>query len=195
MKWHITLLFQIKFFLFCAYFWLKLSMKFHSKDTSLRSMTHKTSIPNLDSTILCLFLAEIGMKFHLEVTSLRNMTHNTSIPNQIFSICCLFLAEISMKFHSKDTSLRSMTHKTSIPNLDSTIFCLFLAEIGMKFHLEETSLRIWHITILFQIKSFRFSAYFWLKLVWNFIEMIPPWGIWCVTLQFEIIISWIFAYC
>ena len=95
-----------------AYCYLKLSMRFHSNDTSLRNMTHNTSIPNQNFSILCIFLAEVSMKFHSEDTSLGNMTHNTSIPNINFSILCLFLAEISLKFHSKDTSLRNMNHFT-----------------------------------------------------------------------------------
>ena len=80
--WHVTLQFQIKFFQFCAYFLAKISMKFHSKSTSLRNMTHNTSITNLNSTILSLFLAEISMKSHSKDTSLRNMTYNTWIWNQ-----------------------------------------------------------------------------------------------------------------
>ena len=59
-------------------------MKFYSKDTSLRDMTHNTSIPNQNFSILCLFLAEISMKCYSKDSSLRNMTHNTSIQNQNF---------------------------------------------------------------------------------------------------------------
>ena len=45
---------------------------------------------------------------------------------------------------------------------------------------------IWHITLQFKIKIFQFCAYFWLKLVWNFIQKIPPWEIWHKLLQFKI---------
>ena len=78
-----------------------MSMKFHSNDTSLRNMTHNTSIQNQNFSILCLILAEISMKFHSKNTSLRNITHNTSSQNQHFSILCFFLAKLRMKFHSK----------------------------------------------------------------------------------------------
>ena len=50
-------------------------MKFHSEDTSLRDMTHNTSIPNQIFSILCLCLAQISMKFHWEDTALRKKTH------------------------------------------------------------------------------------------------------------------------
>ena len=81
--WLVTLEFRNKkFFEFCAFFLAEISMKFHSKSTSLRNMTHNTSITNINSTILCLFLAEISMKSHSKDTSLRNMTYNTSIWNQ-----------------------------------------------------------------------------------------------------------------
>ena len=104
-------------------------MKFYSKDTSLRNMTHNTSIPNLNSTILCLFLAEISMKFHSKSTSLRNMTCNSSIQNHDFMKFCLFLLKLSMTFHSKDTSLRIMVQTTSIPHHNLSIWCLFWPEI------------------------------------------------------------------
>ena len=114
------------------------------------------------------------MKFHLNDTSLRNMTHTTSIQNKNFSVLCSFLAEISMNFHSKDTSLRNMTCNSSIPNHNSSIqshnFMNFLLIVS------------WN----------------W---VWNFIQRIPPWDIWRVTLQFKIIslqfkikISWIYCW-
>ena len=45
-------------------------------------MTHNSSIPNQNLSILWLFLPELSMKFHSEDTSLRNMTHSTSIQNQ-----------------------------------------------------------------------------------------------------------------
>ena len=83
------------------------------------------------------------------------MTHNTWIANQNLSILCLFLAEISMKFHSKDTSLRNMTCNCSIQNHNFHEFLLIVS---------------WN----------------W---VWNFIQMIPPWEIWHITLQFQIKIS------
>ena len=57
-------------------------------------MTHNTSIPNQNFSILWLFLAEISMKFHSDDTSLRNMTHNTSIPNKIFQFCAYFLLKL-----------------------------------------------------------------------------------------------------
>ena len=41
---------------------------------------------------------------------------------------------------------------------------------------------------------FSILCFFWLKLVWNFIQRIPPWDIWLVTFQFKIIISWVCAY-
>ena len=65
-------------------------MKCHSNDTYLRSMTHNTSIPNQNFSILRLFLAEISMKFYSKDTSLRNMTHNTSIANENCSFCAYF---------------------------------------------------------------------------------------------------------
>ena len=61
-------------------------MKFHSNDTSLRNMTHNTSIPTENFSILCSFLAEISMNFHSKDTSLGNMTCNSSIPNHNSSI-------------------------------------------------------------------------------------------------------------
>ena len=85
---------KIRISRFCVYCELKLCMNFHSKDTSLRNMTHNTSIPNLNSTILCIFLAEISMKFSSKDTSLRNITHTISFPNQNFKILCLFWAEV-----------------------------------------------------------------------------------------------------
>ena len=89
-------------------------MKFHSKRTFLRSMTHNTSIQNQYFTILCLLLAEISMKFYSKGTSLRNMTHNTSIQNLNSTNLCIFVSEISMKIHSKSTSLRYMTHNNKL---------------------------------------------------------------------------------
>ena len=59
-------------------------MKFDFKDTTLKNMTHNTSIQNQHFSILCLILAEISMRFHSKNNSLRNMTHNTSIQNQYF---------------------------------------------------------------------------------------------------------------
>ena len=109
-----------------------------------------------------------------------------AIPSQILSILCLFLAEISIKFRSKKTLLRNKTHNTSIPN---PIFSKFLAEkyqiLFKRYLLEKYAIP----------NQNQFCAYFWLKLVWNFIQRIPPWDIWLVTLQFKIIISWVFAYC
>ena len=138
-KWHITLLFQIKFFLFCAYFWLKLSMKFHSKDTSLKNMTHNTSIPNQNFTNLCLLSAEISMKFHSKIPpwEIRLVTLQFNITFHEF---LLIMLKLSMKFHSKDTSLRDMKHNTSIPNQIFSILCLFFAEIRMKFQWKKTLL-------------------------------------------------------
>ena len=124
------------------------------------------------------------------------MTHNTSIPNQNFSILCLLLAEISMKFYSKDTSLRNMMCNSSIQNPKIFMnFCLLLVEIEYEIFIQMIPpWEIWHITLLFQIKIFQFCAYFWLKLVWNFIQKIPPWEIWHITLLFQIKIFEICAY-
>ena len=63
-------------------------MKFYSKDTSFRDMTHNTSIQNQHFSILCLFLAELRMKFHFKDTALKNMTQTTLIPNQNFRNLC-----------------------------------------------------------------------------------------------------------
>ena len=99
-----------------------------------------------------------------------------------------------MIYYLKDTLLRNMTHNTSIQNQNFSILCLILAEIGMRFHSKNNSLRIWHITLLFQIKISKVCAYFWLKLAWNFIQRIPPWEIWHITLLFKIKIFQICAY-
>ena len=158
-------------------------------------MTHNTSIPNQNFSILCLFLAEISIKYHLEDTSLKNMTHNTYIPNQNFSILCLFLAEISMKYHLEDTSLSNMTHNTYIPNQTFSILCLFLAENSMKFHSMDTSLRhMTQNTSFSKSKSHEFLLIISWNWVWNFIQMIHPWEIWHIKLLFQIKISQFCAY-
>ena len=99
-----------------------------------------------------------------------------------------------MNFKSKDTSLRNMTHNTSIPNQIFSILCFFLAEISMKFHSKKTLLRNKTHNISIPDQIFSICADFWLKLVWTFIQKIPPWEICYITLLFKMIISWIFAY-
>ena len=86
--WHITVLFKIKIFSILCLIFGEISMKFHSKNTSLRNMTHNTSIQNQHLSILCLFLAEIRMKFHIKDNALKNMTQTTLIPNQNFRNLC-----------------------------------------------------------------------------------------------------------
>ena len=63
---------------------VEIEYEISSNDTSLRNMTHNTSIQNQNFSILCLILAEISMRFHSKNNSLRNKTHNTSIQNQNF---------------------------------------------------------------------------------------------------------------
>ena len=78
-----------------------MSTKFHSNDTSLRNMTHNTSIQNQNFSILCLILAEISMRFHSKNNSLRNKTHNTSIQDQNFTNLFLLLPEIEYEISFK----------------------------------------------------------------------------------------------
>ena len=122
--WHIALQFQLNNCTNLRFFLAEISMRFHSKDTSLRNMTHSTSFPNKNFSILCLFLAEISMKFHSENTSLRNMTHNTSIPNQIFSILCFFWLRFVWNFIEKIPP-GTIWHITLLLQIKFSQFCAF----------------------------------------------------------------------
>ena len=157
---HITLLFQIKFFRFYAYFWLKLEWNFIQMIPPWE-IWHITVLFQIKFSQICAdFWLKLVWNFIQKIPPCE-LWHITLlfkiIISSIFAQCWL---KLSMKLHSNDNSLRNMTQNTSIPNQNFSIF-----------------------------------AYFWLKLVWNFIQMISPWEIWRVTLQFKIINSWIFAYC
>ena len=88
-KTHNTSILNKSFSILC-WFLAKISMKFHSKDTSLRNMTCNSSIQNHNFMNFCLFSVESEYEISLKKTLLRNKTHNTSIPNQtstIFAYC------------------------------------------------------------------------------------------------------------
>ena len=87
------------------------------------------------------------------------------------------------------------THNTSILNQIFSILCLFLAEISRKFHSNYTSLR--HMTCNSSIQNHNFMCFLLIvswNWVWNFIQMIPPWEIWHITLLFQIKIFQFCAY-
>ena len=148
-------------------------MKFHSNDTSLRNMTHTTSIPNQNFfNFVLIFCWKSWFHVFLLIVSWHWPWNFIQMipPWEIWHITHLFQIKFSK-------------------------FCAyFWLKLLWNFIKKIPPSEIRHITLLFQIKSFQFCAYFWLKLVWNFIQRIPPWDIWRVTLQFKIIISWVFPY-
>ena len=72
--WHINHFYsESQVIQFCAYFWPENRMKFYSKDTSLRNMTHNTSSSkSIFLNFVLIFLAEIRMKFHSKRYLLEN---------------------------------------------------------------------------------------------------------------------------
>ena len=106
-----------------------------------------------------------------------------------------------MKFHSKDTSLRYMTHvTTSFPKSEFHVFLLIVSWSWVwNFIQKIPPWEIWHVTLQFRIKISQFCAYFWAqKLVWNFIQKIPLWyllwEIWHIILQIQMKIFQFCAY-
>ena len=116
-------------------------MKFHSKYTSLRNMTHNTSIPNLNSTILCIFLAEISMKFSSKDTSLRNITHHIISKSEFQDFVFIVSWSCVWRFIQKipPWELWYKPLQFQIPNYQFGAY--FGLKLSMKFHLKETSLR------------------------------------------------------
>ena len=119
----------------------EISMKFHSKSTSLRNMTCNSSIPNHYFMNFCLFLLKIVWNF-IQKISIWEIWHiPLHFQIRISRFCVYCELKLCMNFHSKDTSCRNMTCNSSIPNQIISILCLLLAEISMKFHSKSTSLR------------------------------------------------------
>ena len=150
-------------------------------------MTHNTSIPNLNSTILCIFLAEISMKFSSKDTSLRNITHTISFPNQNFRILCLLWAEVVYegsfkRYLLENYDINQLNSNSQVINLVLILAWNWVWNIIKK----RPPWELWHLTLLLQIKFFQFCAYFWQTLVLNFIQKVPPWEIWHIMLQFQI---------
>ena len=105
-------------------------------------MTHNTSIPNLNSTILCIFLAEISMKFSSKDTSLRNITHHIISKSEFQDFVFIVSWSCVWRFIQKipPWELWYKPLQFQIPNYQFGAY--FGLKLSMKFYLKETSLRI-----------------------------------------------------
>ena len=116
-------------------------MKFHSQDTSLRNMTHNSSIPNQNFSILCLFLAEISMKLHSNIPYWEIWRVTLVFQIKFSQFCAHFWLKLVWNFIQKILPGTIWHIALQFQLNNCTNLCFFLAEISMRFHSEDTSLR------------------------------------------------------